>query len=109
MAFDGNEGEQITLAEGAALTKAYRDKNPSAIKARFFGRDKIEQILAQTDCKGLRLYYGYGADGTPELVMVGADSNENDMLNIVLDVSVPCPHRCSSTNPLNSDTPSGSR
>lgn len=104
MAFDGNEGGQITLAEGAALTKAYRDKNPNAIKARFFGREKIEQILAQTDCKGLRLYFGCGTDGTPELVMVGADSDENDMLNVIIDVSKPCPPRCSSQNLLNSDT-----
>ena len=103
MSFTGNEGEQITLAEGAALTKAYRDKNPNAIKARFFGRDGIEQILAQTDCKGLRLYFAQGTDGTPELVMVGADSNENDLLDIIYDFSKPCPASCSSVNLLNSD------
>lgn len=102
MAFDGTEGAKITLAEGAALTKEYRSRNTSAIKARFFGKDILRQLIDQEGCMGIRMYYGQDEDGNSQLVLVGADSDENDMLDLVADASVPCPNYCSSPNPLNS-------
>ena len=41
----------------------------------------------------------------PQLIAVGADSNENDQLNgnrIVTDEDCPCPTFCSQPNTLNS-------
>jgi hypothetical protein len=103
MSFNGNEGEQITLSEGGAYTLRYRSENPNAVKGVFFGRDHIEQILAQSDCKGLRMYFAKNADGSPTLVVVGADSNENDQLNLIFQRLLPCPDRCSTANALNID------
>lgn len=102
MAFDGTEGGAITLAEGAALTKEHRLRNPTALKARFFGRDILNQILDQEGCMGIRFYYGQDEDGNRQLVIVGADSDENDMTDLVADLSHPCPDTCSSPNALNS-------
>ncbi len=102
MSFDGTEGGAITLAEGATLTKEYRSRNSSAIKARFFGKDILRQLLDQEGCMGIRIYYGQDGDGNNQLVLVGADSDENDMLDLVADTSVPCPNLCSSPNALNS-------
>ena len=102
MAFDGTEGGAITLGEGAALTKEYRLRNPAAIKARFFGKDILNQILDQEGCMGIRIYFGQDEDGNKQLVLVGGDSDENDMLDLVVDTSVPCPNLCSSPNALNS-------
>ncbi len=103
MSFDGNEGKRITLAEGAALTQRYRESKTSTVKGMFVGRKHLEDILAQGDSKGVRIYFGQNADGSPELVLVGADSNENDMLSIIIDQIKKCPPCGSEPNPLNGD------
>lgn len=103
MSFNGNEGQPITLEQGGEFTAAYRATNPNGIKGVFFGRDHIERILSQGDCKGLRLYFAKNTEGNPTLVMVGADSAENDQLDLILDQAMPCPTRCSSSNALNND------
>lgn len=101
MAFDGTEGGQIPLAEGAAMTAAYRNSNPNQRKAHFFGKDILNEILDQTGCVGIRMYYGINSSGEKELVLVGVDANENDMLNLVADISFPCPNTCDGKSVLN--------
>ena len=104
MAFNGTEGEEITVSEGAALTAAYR-KSPlnGGTDSQFFGRDILEQILNQKGCAGIRIYYGQDPKGTDQkLVIVGADGEQNDLLDFVADMSVPCPKRCGKANSLNS-------
>lgn len=103
MSFNGNEGEQITLQEGAEYTLRYRAENPGAVKGVFIGRNHVEALLAQSDCKGLRMYFAKNADGSPTLVVVGADGNQNDLLNLIFQRLNPCPDRCSTANPLNID------
>lgn len=102
MAFNGREGGEISLKEGASMTSEYRNQNPNEIKARFFGKDILEKILNQDGCMGIRMYYALSEDSEPQLVLVGADSDENDMLDIIADTSLPCPNACSADNPLNS-------
>lgn len=102
MAFDGTEGGLISLNAASAMTKAYRDANPGQRIAHFFGRDILNELLAQDDCMGIRIYYGLSEDGDKELVIVGADANENDLTDKVGDISSPCPNLCSSPNKLNS-------
>lgn len=101
MSFTGNEGQQITLEQGGEFTAKHRAVDPNGIKGVFFGRTHIEKILAQEDCKGLRFYFAKGIDENSTLVMVGADSAENDLLDVIVDFSSPCPDKCSSSNPLN--------
>lgn len=102
MAFDGTEGKEITLIEGAALTATYRDNFPNEIKGHFIGKDLLNEILAQSECMGIRIYYGIDSNGNKQLVYVGADSNEDDIIGIIADHSEPCPSRCSRANDLNS-------
>jgi hypothetical protein len=102
MAFDGTEGGAITLADGAAMTKEHRLRNPTALKGRFFGKDILNQILDQEGCMGIRFYFGQDEDGNRQLVAVGADQYEDDMLDLIADVSRPCPSNCSTPNALNS-------
>lgn len=105
MTVDGTEGGQITLAEGAAMTARHREVNPEGIKARLFGRNCIEDLLNQGDgtvCKGVRMYFALNADGEQELVLVGVDADGNDLLDLVMDLSFPCPKMCPSSNALNS-------
>lgn len=102
MAFDGTEGKEINLSEGAALTATYRDNFPNETKAHFIGKDLLNDILAQSECMGIRIYYGIDSNGDKQLVIVGADGNEDDIIGIVADNLVPCPNSCGSANDLNS-------
>src|SRR3989338_254636 len=100
MAFNGTEGGLISLDTASQMTKAYRDANHGGRIAHFFGRDILEEILAQEECMGIRMYYGINEDGDRELILVGANASENDLLDLVADVSSPCPNLCSSPNKL---------
>lgn len=103
MAFDGTEGGEIELPQAAALTKEHRDRNPTVRKGHFFGKDILNKILEQDGCMGIRIYYGIDPDTNKrELVIVGADSSENDMTGLIADFSAACPNKCSSSNDLNS-------
>jgi hypothetical protein len=102
MAFNGTEGGQISLQTGADLTAEYRRLNPNDRKGHFFGKDILQEILDQQGCMGIRMYYGLDGDGQKELVIVGAEASEDDMTNLVADLSAPCPNACAKANPLNS-------
>ncbi|PWL27337.1 MAG: hypothetical protein DCO96_11370 [Fluviicola sp. XM-24bin1] len=102
MSFDGTEGGSIPLTAGAALTEEYRKLNPGATKGHFFGKDILQEILNQTGCIGIRMYYGIDEEGNKELVLVGADANEDDMTALVADLSMPCPGVCGNANVFNS-------
>lgn len=103
MAFNGSEGEQISLNEASTMTSNYRTSNPNGLLGHFIGKDILASILAQSGCMGIRVYYGENSNGQKELVIVGADANENDIITgIIADRTMPCPHRCSTQNSLNS-------
>lgn len=100
---NGKEGGAISLSRGAELTQEYQTNNPNAVKAHLFGNEILKQILDQNGCLGMRMYYGTDPQtGSPELVLVGVDSDGNDMTaGIIADLSLPCPNDCSADNPLN--------
>ena len=102
MGFNGNEGTTISRDAAGNMTETWRNNHSGARKALFFGRDKIEDILDQSDCKGLRIYFAQDENEAYELVVVGADSNEDDILDNILDQGIPCPSRCGASNDLNS-------
>ncbi len=91
MPVNGTEGGQITLAEGAVMTAEYRRLNPNGIKARLFGKDCLNTLLAQDSgaCKGIRMYFAVNATGENELVLVGVDADGNDICRA--PASVICP------------------
>ncbi len=104
MAFNGDEGSVVTLAEASGWTANYRRTvREGEIIAQFVGREKLLEILDQEGCMGIRLYYGIGDDGKKNIVAVGAAADENDMTEgVILERFLPCPPRCSGRNPLNS-------
>lgn len=104
MSFNGSEGSAIALTDAAAMTKNYRDANPGATKAHFFGNTIINKILAQSGCEGIRIYYGIDSDNALQLILVGAESNEDDQIatgHTIADISSPCPNSCGVANALN--------
>jgi hypothetical protein len=104
MSFDGNEGEEVTLNEASVWTANYRNEiQPSETIAHFIGKNKLNLILEQENCAGVRIYYGIDENGEKNLVFVGADENENDLVDgVILEYSRKCPPYCSDKNPLNS-------
>lgn len=102
MAFNGTEGGLISLSQASEMTADYRNSNPGGLKGHFFGKDILLELLDQPSCKGIRIYYAENSKGRQELVLVGADASENDILEKIADLSTPCPNRCSVNNPLNS-------
>jgi hypothetical protein len=102
--FTGNENHNISLADAATLTKAYRSSvSAGSRKGGFFGRTAIETILAQANCVGIRYYHGIDSRGEPVIILVGVDANENDLTGgQLLEFAIPCPNQCGAANVLNS-------
>ncbi|SDY07647.1 hypothetical protein [Hymenobacter psychrophilus] len=112
------------LQQASAWTRNYRNQNPNGIKAHCLSAETLQGILSQKGCVGVRSYYGLDDAGQPQLVLVGYDANDHDMLpaaptelqrmdaeNLVEEAEpsvrvsinhVPCPPCCSSGNILNS-------
>jgi hypothetical protein len=98
-------GKPISLELARNWTKNYSEKNPDSTKAHFFGRNIIERILAEDGCAGIRMYYATDEKGESQLLLVGVDTEGNNLLpidsksidegNIVADYSWPCPSYCS--------------
>jgi hypothetical protein len=92
-----------------STVSACRDANLNTVKGSFFGRDAIEEILAQNGCVGIRAYQALKDPSTmsPKLTLVlcGVDADQNDMLgqSIIMEYAVLCPPSCGNANALNSD------
>lgn len=100
--FNGNEGTFIQLGTASDWTKKYRDENEGQAKGIFYGKAKLNELLNQTDCVGIRVYFATDAEGNNQLVLVGAKANKDDITTLVLDMGSRCPDDCSSPNALNS-------
>ena len=104
MAFNGKEGEEISLETASSWTENYRNQMVSGdLKGHFFGKDHFNAILEQTDCVGIRIYNGMDDNGKPVLILVGAKVNEDDLVDgIIVDRAISCPDKCGRVNDLNS-------
>lgn len=101
--FNGTEGEVISLESASEMTERYRESTPkNDIKAHFIGKKALRELLRQRGCVGIRIYYGLDADNEQQLVLVGTNSQGDDMLRLIYDKCAPCPDQCSNPNPLNS-------
>ena len=68
----------IDISRAREFIDNYQQENGSAV-ALLFSREKIEKILNQKNCEGLRIYYALKRDGEKSLIIVGYDSNEKDI------------------------------
>lgn len=100
--FSPDSGSFISLSEAntmisnweslqSSLNIAISQANPLS---HGYGTNKIETILNQSGCVGIRIYNGY-SNNERKLVIVGIDSSGNDMdSGNILDVGVICPPNC---------------
>lgn len=101
--FTGNENHQISLQEASEMTRAYRKTHPGQTIAEFFGKKAIMDILNQSNCVGIRIYYANDPiTGKKHLVIVGAEPNMNDISSgFIAERAICCPSYCSKPNALN--------
>lgn len=102
MAFDGTEGEFYTPEKAGEFTRRYRNARINPVEGCFIGREKLQAILNQPNCVGVRVYFGMDSDNTMNMVFVGADNNQNDILDVVVENVRKNPPYGSDNNPLNS-------
>lgn len=106
--FSPDTGGFISRQAGKDGIAAYKNSTAftalSGIKAHAFGKNKLTQIIGQTDCVGIRVWHGMDSTGKPQLYIVGVDSNGDDILTsgteLVLDLSLPCPQHCPTSTSL---------
>jgi hypothetical protein len=105
--FDGSEGDPLDLGTAKKWAANYRATLSDAdeIQAHYFGFEIIKQILSQPGCVGIRMYYAIDDSGEKKLILVGVDSNGENLMpsengktsdegNILGDYSLPCPDYC---------------
>lgn len=96
--------KQITLTEAIDLTHAYQNSQMGSGQtiSAFVSTNDLEKILTQEKCKGLRIYNALESDGKINFVLVGTDTDGNDMTNgVILNFLDVCPRECpSSKSPL---------
>ncbi len=93
--FDGNEGTVISKATASAMNAAWRAKHKGEVKGVFYGKNKLKDILDQTDCVGIRIYFSELPTGKLTAVLVGAKADTSDMENgIIIDMGIDCPNDC---------------
>jgi hypothetical protein len=104
--FNGSEGDPIDLATAQEWAANYRSvsSNPDEILSHYFGFEIIQDILKQSSCVGIRIYYAIDETGEKKLILVGVDAAGENLLpvagggttegNIMADYSYPCPTYC---------------
>ena len=103
MAITGDEGGFIPLGEAAAWTANFRQSSGGGTKAHLFGKHKIRELIDHPDCVAIRAYYAIDFNGDRQLVLIGVDADEKDIVatGVALDQSYPCPSHCDITSILN--------
>ena len=100
-------GEFISKSDYLKLTESYRRsdnflkaENNEKLLAVSFGREKIDSLLAQDGCEGVRIYFGeeeIKGKKQNRLIIVGMDKKGNDLKkkhHKILDRGWPCPDNC---------------
>lgn len=102
MSINNNTGEVITLDEAIDFTHTYQNNNPDEIKSFFAGINKINRILGQDDCIGIRFYNGENSTtGAKNLVLVGVDKDGEDITSgVIVEYLTPCPKFCPKNSQL---------
>jgi hypothetical protein len=109
IAFTGNENHVITLDKATYLTEAYRNSVPQgSLLGGAFSRDILDRLLRQQKCVGLRIYNASNDDGSPTFLLVGVNSNNNDLFSRILAAQpamrlTSLAERLTETNPAHTD------
>jgi len=93
---------QITLNEAKSMTHAFQNSTIGSNHtiAGLVDKTNLLTLLNQEGCTGLRIYNALNDDGKITFVLVGVNSNNEDMTDYILDKTDLCPNNCSNDSPL---------
>lgn len=114
----------ITLEKAVTMTSLYRQQKETILATEFKGQDilplsetvdraAIDTLLNHPDCTSLRIYYGMSEDNKVHAVLVGVNSEDEDLLPgaassqesedepVIVDETLRCPPFCPKGSPLN--------
>lgn len=98
--FDPNRDHRISRDEAASLIEAFQTvASPGSLMAMAFNRSAFEQLLAQPDAAGIRIYQARHDDGAPTFVMVAVDAAGEDLASseaVFAQSGSGCPPYCCS-------------
>ena len=79
-----NAGAPISGETAKRWIANYRTKHPDPDEkiACFFGSKIINDILAQQDCIGIRMYYAYDDNNDQQTILVGVNSSGNNIWDL---------------------------
>lgn len=102
MTINNNSGEVILLNEAIDYTHSFQQNNPQSIKSYFAGVNKINEILGQEDCIGIRFYSGLDPiTGIKNLVLVGVNQDGEDLTaGVIVEKLITCPSICPTNSAL---------
>lgn len=100
--FDPTRDHRIPRKEAASLIQAFQAKaEAGAHRASAFNRSAFEQLLAQPNAAGIRIYHAQHKDGSPTMVMVAVDAKGVDLDGakaVFVQNSTDCPPFCLGAN-----------
>jgi len=104
MALPEKNNQVITLVAASKYTRNFRQRaDAGAIKAGLFWKEYVQKLLDQPNCVAMRYYHAVDEKDYPVIVLIGVDSDGNDITNgTILEIGLPCPPFCSNINQLNS-------
>ena len=94
---------EITLAEAITMREAYQTDSLFAEQAIAVtdSNDPYLEIINQPGCVEVRTYFAKNEAGALTLVMVGVDTNGNDMTaGKIMNLHQLCPIECAPNSPL---------
>lgn len=100
MEVTGNEAGPISNEEAQLWIHNFENSVPQGtILSHLFGRNIVDQVLAQPGCKGLRIYNAEDSQAVRKLIIYGVDSQNNDLTSVIAEFSMPCPPYCNTGKP----------
>jgi len=102
MSVNQNSGEVITENQAIDFTHTFQQRHPNEKKAYFVGSNKVEMILEQEGCIGIRIYDGLDSETSEQnRVLVGVNADGEDITEgIIVEHLYPCPQHCPSSSVL---------
>lgn len=108
---------KITLSTAVSYTSKWRATHPTAIRAFTTNVNEIQQLIndiknnTTLQVEHIRMYFAINVNNEETLVLVGVDSNNNDICEYTtklgvltsgtFDMMLPCPNTCDPKSPLN--------
>lgn len=113
----------ITLDAAIKMTTLYRQEMNNILAEPFkgqnilavcetFNRAAFDTLLAETNCTSIRVYYGMGDDLKVHAIIVGVNSDNQDILPstgltamsdtdpVIIEEAFRCPDYCPTNSPL---------